>query len=182
MCISYFRFQCLRGRVPEPRTCRSTGSRRGSFCRRGRSRSAFDWPAWSRRSSRDAGLLSAVDASEEWLLLPSSPPPPLFFLAIAMVTTSLPASLYQPRRRLAIGCLSPSQPVIGHRWRPGAPPSPASRVSRGAQEGGSASAAGPGAAGTGLRQSLAGHVGRPGLGQEPPEGRRCRGQLWRRWR
>lgn len=153
-----------------PGTCRCPGC----FCGRGLSRSAFDWPACSCRRRRDAGGPCAEDASEEWLLLPYSTP--TFFKPIAMVTTSLSASRHLPRRQLVIGCLSQSHPVIGQWWRPGAPPSPVSRVSRGAQEGGSASAAGPGAAGTGLRQSLAGHVGRPGLGQEPPEGRRRRGK------
>lgn len=83
-----------------------------SLRRRGLAHSAFDWPACRRRSRR--GLASAVDASGERLLLPYSDP--TFFLTIAMVTTSLPASLHLPRRRPAIGCLSRSRPVIGPWW------------------------------------------------------------------
>lgn len=158
------------------------GYRRDSFCRRGLSHSAFDWPAWPFRSHGAAGLLSAVDASDEWLLLPFSATPQLFsfFFLSHSYGYHVSPRLPPPTKKTTSHWLSVTK-LLSH-WplvRLGAPPSPVSRVSWGAQEGGSASAAGPRAAATRLRQSLAGHVGRPGLGQEPPEGRR-RSRRWRR--
>lgn len=74
-----------------------------------RSSTIWSEPPASRRSGRAPG----IDALSERLLTPFLPPS---LLAIAMVTTSLPASLHLPRKRLPIGPLSPRRPAIGC-WR-----------------------------------------------------------------
>lgn len=68
----------------------------------------------------EAGKLREVDALYHRLLLPPLPRP---LLAIAMVTTSLPASLHLPRKRVLIGSPSLRWPAIGC-WRVRRSPGP----------------------------------------------------------
>lgn len=112
MCISYFWFRCLWKEFLNPNLAWRTGCRRDSAGVASLTRPSIGPPDPAGVAATRACLARLMRVLSGCFCL--SLPPFFFFLAIAMVTTSLPASLHLPRRRLAIGCLSPSKPVIGH--------------------------------------------------------------------